>query len=493
MKKVVSIALLMVVVLTTVSTGIYAEKSEYAGVEIMNDYLEEDINNYFLPVAYDLTHIYDGVNFQTEYSYYECIDEVYTKLVQYDDSRKINIPPIKTVFDTEKFNPYSDTSLAGWFLLYVLDVSEEYRNEFNSQMRRAVCPGFSSQESAKRILVAPWTLYDSGELYTWSELMSMSEEELDKQINYQTPDFEKFIINVKTELEKRGWWKEEYQEKYEILYSHKDDYQNSLDESEDFILDGNVYNFATMYYEYTISGEENLDDIIMINFHREEFDNVLNNISNEVFSKYKNMFDDIKEQLENDKMRKYTFWGSRIACKYMMKDFSFSAEQQEFIDNEVFGHSYIINEGEFDLNKVRKGVEDYCYELHEPIPKYRIDMFVSGNLRDSVRAFASDNLLIYNVEKMDFEYMSVLTGSTSHFIGKEDRITDIDKLIDDIKRYSESSESGYFCQDDIEYLESLLEGTPPQTGENTILYLGVALASVVCMASMVARCKKEVV
>ena len=117
--------------------------------------------------------------------------------------------------------------------------------------------------------------------------------------------------------------------------------------------------------------------------------------------KYKNVFDDILKELNTDSFSKdsdsvYLSYNS-ISYQYMLNDFNVEV----FEDSVCYMYITIMYRDSYDMKAVRDGVERYCFELDTSIPEYRVDMFVSGDLRESMKAFSFINCLYvgYSGEK----------------------------------------------------------------------------------------------
>ena len=174
----------------------------YETCEEIEYYIEENINNYFLPVAYDVSPF--------SAKSYERLDpeKFYKNSVVYDDRGKIVVPPMYTaVIDCNvRIGIYTGTVFEP-YLLY------EYANKNNMEMTDTMWRTlnkysdnrkYSSLDTAINAFIAPWTLYNEGKLYAWPEIMEMNEDEINA-LDFESYEFYTFISGVKEALETRGW------------------------------------------------------------------------------------------------------------------------------------------------------------------------------------------------------------------------------------------------------------------------------------------------
>ena len=174
-------------------------------------YKEENPDSYFLPILFSSKFGYsDYVKAMNDDEHKVTIDNQIFQLIC-DESGRITLP---IVYDNiGKDEEYCNTALEN-------DLRYKYYF-FILNQRKTV-----EYEPFIRAYLAPWTLYIDGEFYTWNDLLRLSEKEINS-IDFSTYAFSKYINNIKSEMEIRSWWKEEYEELYLKLYSHKDDYEQA--------------------------------------------------------------------------------------------------------------------------------------------------------------------------------------------------------------------------------------------------------------------------
>ena len=164
-------------------------------------YLEEDIDNYFLPAAYDTSPLSAVKNTGISSEY------LYKNSVVYDEKGKISVPPMYTGVVTYEFTvgPYHDNVFAAYV---IYEAANKNDMEMTDTMWRALNTyygdkKYSSLDTAINAFIAPWTLYNEGKLYAWPEIMEMNEDEINA-LDFESYEFYTFISGVKEALETRG-------------------------------------------------------------------------------------------------------------------------------------------------------------------------------------------------------------------------------------------------------------------------------------------------
>ncbi len=503
MKKLISILLMISVLLSLGINMVFSDDEKYPIPEVYEEYLTEDIDNYFLPQGYDIR--FSGLSIEEQ-------EKVYLNEVEHDGEGKIIVPPMVSYAGTT-WQDYPETiydmdsifTTVFYFnaLKFSNSVDEQYK--FTSAMLRTLCLG---NESAIRSFVAPWTLYNAktGELYTWNELMAMTDSELEN-LEFETPDFEKFITNIKNELLLRGWWKDEYQTKYDMLYSHKDDYKNTLDENESFLINGETYNFATMNYEFSASKIRIHSNITCINIFTDEFKNVFTQASSDIKEKYSEMFNAIKIAYEQMGARDY--YDSAYQIKYhdiVIDGLSSLTENQKnelkSEDFPLFSALYKYNVSEEEL---KQAIIDYNFSVSVPWATfgdvYCAALFDTEDKWEAISMITTEGGLVVNENEFIVLNMYDILPFPGINVFEEyvDKIEEYDKIIVQLEEYANklvensvpsSIYSAYY--DAIEYLKTLRDEKSPSTGENTALYIAIASAAVVCMTALLVRKKRGV-
>ncbi len=449
MKKIIGIILTISIFLGCTIIFVNAEFTDIPGLDV---YLEENIDQYFLPQGYDIRW---------------CPDHIYIGDFSVDafKEKQSTVPFVVLLFTME----YNADLLLGHYYDY-LETNPEYK--MTDEMIRTF---YLENESAVRSFVAPWTLYNAktGELYTFPELMAMTETELEA-LDFKTPDFAKFIANVKSELESRGWWKEEYQVKYDILYAHRDDYKNSLDESENFTIDGETYNFATLYYEFNTKNNVYVQSITSVNIHSKEFKEVFKNISDEIKDKYSSMFEAIEKKY-NSRPDPVDYFGTVYGQGYMHRLITYvpglSKEEIKDIQDRTF---YEIFEAYYNCG-VRKedilaAMEEYNY-VAPPWAKFEtklMDEFFNAETKyDAINNFVTLYGIIEDIDS--FTIRSVLDFGYRGDLDNAEKVKEFkDKIIAE------------------------LGNQYPQTGDSSVLYIVIAAASLTAMSALVFRRKRKV-
>ena len=497
MKKILISAISFLLVVSLLSILIYGEENKYSVPDIYSEYMEEDINNYFLPQAYDLIAIRSSKK-EVEYDYETCVVK--------NEEGRIIIPPMVSAANTVYGNELKYDEIPMYFqetynfvynsFDFNQSVTEERR--LTPEMLRTLCLG---NESAVRSFVAPWTLYNAktGELYTFPELMAMSEADLEA-LDFKTPDFAKFIANVKGELEARGWWKEEYQAKYDILYAHRDDYKNSLDESESFVIDGVEYNFSTMYYEFDVPKFKIHNNITCVNIFADEFKTVFKNANENIKLKYSDMFEAIGFAYSTNGTTEYYAPAYQMHFDdLVLKSLTSITEKEktEIIENQMnkpysqLPLFFVLNNYDVTKEEMRTAITEFNYMVSAPWAvfgdTYIEALLETDDLWTALEMVTTDVGIVLSEENC-MVVQFVLQGPAEIVLQKcYPYISNIDKIIEQISiKYRNHEE----CEAAISYLESLKE--PPKTGDNSVLYVIIATASLTAMSALVFRRKRKV-
>ena len=465
MKKIIGILLIITVFIGSTIIFVSASSTDIPGLE---EYLTENINNYFLPQGYDIRG----------FTWIELDDFS----VENFKEKQSNIPFV-VMLCTMDWNEYHLDDYYEY-----LETDPKYK--MTDEMIRTF---YLENESAVRSFVAPWTLYNAktGELYTFPELMAMSEADLEA-LDFKTPDFAKFIANVKRELEARGWWKEEYQAKYDILYAHRDDYKNSLDESENFTIDGETYNFATLYYEFNTKNNACDQNITSVNIHSKEFKEVYKDTSDEIKDKYSGMFYAIENNY-NSKPYAGGYYGTVFGQKYMQYLIEYipglTKEEIKDIQNRTY---YELFEVYFNCGVKKEDIliaaEKYNY-LAPSWAKFEtklMDEFFNAETKyDAINSFVTSGGIIINVDSLVIENIIFFSLSGNY----DDKIDDIERVI---ATYQDKVTALDVSSKDIKNTIARLSSIKPDTGDNSVLYVIIAAASLTAMSAMVFRRKRKV-
>ena len=329
MKKTISILILTAMLISCCIIASFAspQDGKYNTCEENEKHAVENIEHYFVPEAYDISPF-------TGYSYWDPVavhkfvflemycEDFYQQKVVYDESGRISVPPMYTVFEPIFTEAITRNELPPGF------VPDKYYTDFY-EMRRLYHYGDNNKhnlnpsetmwqvlrdaternrwdetasalslDACVKAYLAPWTLYSDGNLYTWTDLMKMSDEELN-QLNFESYEFEKFIKNVKPELEKRNWWKSEYETLYNKLNAHRDDYYKTQNKSEMFVFNGENIYLSKMNEEYfTVEQYPSITNIVSVDIYQPGFIEEIYKLDSDVQEKYNVLIEALESGLK---------------------------------------------------------------------------------------------------------------------------------------------------------------------------------------------------
>ena len=489
----------------------------YNTCDEITENLEENINNYFLPAAYDISPFTISTTWCN--NDLNC-EDFYSSRVVRDEKEKISVPPIYTLLVTDSFMIENlDVPVMESYIVYY------YGNKNNMSMtdtmwRSLNKDGYdktkrSSEKSAIDAFIAPWTFYDKSGLYTWPEIMAMTEEEI-SALDFDTFEFAKFISNLKSVLEARGWWKEEYQERYELLATHKDDYHKAQSEDEIFEIDGDKVYLEHLNSEYFSGGTGNIDNILSVNIYKPEVKEKLSGLKSDVREKYSVVINAIEKELKTNLRDDTVKYGNENYKDGIGSEFAPSAYACylpltalcNFVEgnvdnvraNDLKVISMIKDCGKTE-EEIRAMFERYNYIASEgwSFNSETVDMFVNATKRELIDYFKFDTSIVTNYDEISLipwwmvkVYYDVNGNS---YIYSEEYIINCDdfgRLIGDLEAlYNRSPENEK--ADIREYIEYLKEHySPPVTGDNSVLYVIIAAASLTAMSALAFRRKRKV-
>ena len=477
----------------------------YKTCDGIQENIVENIDNYFLPSAYDISPfsaIYErGIEPET----------FYDDSVVYDEKGKISIPPMYTAVVTNKFFVYN----GGVFEAYAV---YKAANKNNMEMTDTMWRSLNAKSIATAInaFIAPWTLYNDGVLYAWPELMAMSEDEINA-LDFESHEFYTFISGVKEALETRGWWKDEYQEKYDVLNSHRNDYPDTQPENETLTVDGKKIYLARMNEEYSSSKEKNLNNIISVNIYDAEFKEAFGKLDESVKEKYSELVGAIQEEYDYD-----YYQASIDRNKRSYKDTSFTEYAPGGIacENALLQLWYLLDVDDSEMqyehmmlfaviekcnvskDEVREACERYNYIKGNlgAFNEETIDIIVNSSKKEAVDYFKYETSVV-----VSYDPIIIMPWSRVRDRGHYGEITDFDHdeyrtdLCDDYVRFVKDLERIYEYGTDEEkvkiryYIDAVKRiYNVPQTGDNSVLYVIIAAASLTAMSAMVFRRKRKV-
>ena len=473
--------------------------NSYLMYDKITPYLEENIDNYFLPAAYDTSPL-SAVEYSGISSKY-----IYENLVVYDDKGKISVPPMYTGVVTAEFTVglYSDSVFATYL---VYEAANKNNMVMTDTMWRAL--NTKSPYTAINAFIAPWTLYNDGELYTWPELMAMSEDELNA-LNFESYNFYTFISGVKEALETREWWKEEYQDKYDLLAAHRNDYPDAQPENETLTVDGKKVFLARMNEEYSSSEKKNLNNIISVNIYNAEFKKAFDGLDENVKEKYSEFVGAVEAQLDynyyqasmqsgNEYYREPSqteFAPNAIACEKNLRDIWYLLDVD---DSQVkYQHAMlfaVIDECNVSKDKIKEACDRYNYiaGVTGALDEKTIDVIVNGTKQEQVDYFKYDTSIVLSYDPIVvFPWWEIRVDYNVH---GEIIVEPELKLCDDSQRFINDVEELYNNSPEKdkahigEYIEFIKDYyAPPATGDTSTLYLVIAAAALVTMSAMVVK------
>ncbi len=530
MKKRISLFVMFVILLSTVMTSFtvfgYTDNPEetYHTCDEILENIEEKIDNYFLPAAYDIspyTVRYGGyleypgyfTSAENKYVDFDC-HTFYEDEVIYDDRGRISVPPVHTlIVDRALYDCHQE-------MYFTYTIFMDYNKngvEMTPAMWRALNNNYDrtgvSVESAIDAFIAPWTLYNKGELYTWIDIMAMSESELE-QLDFNSYDFSKFIKNVKVELVIRGWWREEYSQKYDLLYAHKDDYHNSQSNNEIMIIDGEFVYLERINSEYQRGEKKILDNIISVNIYKEEFKEAVASLEDDVYEKYSQVLNAIKEEWEENRRDSDIEFGDEnyleaiescgppgeSACTTWLYLLQFFVEEDtSHIPNQDMRIFSIIEELDLSEEEIRDIFERFNYIMSTDgaFNFEMIDNIVNNTKKENVDYFAYGTSVVLsydNINVIPWWRAAALSWSSGELDDMLNSIDDYERVIARLEYlYNNKNSSRYkdTFKSNIDYLRDYAK--MPDTGDNTVLYIIIAGAAVVAMISLSIRRKREVI
>ncbi len=517
MKKIISIILMITMLLSLCMTLSFAHDGEYNTCDEIQANVEENADNYFLPAAYDISPFSNLLNFVYGISDFHLMDmsceEFYDKYVVYDEKNKIAVPPIYTLFEpieTDEYDVYYNNFIT---------LRQLYYNKDNNRNNISMSPDMwrvlhddVPLEVAIDAYIAPWTLYNDSELYTWNDLMEMDEEQLNA-LDFDTYEFSRFINDVKNVLVTRGWWKDEYQEKHDILYSHKDDYHKIQNYNEVIQIQGEKVYLSRLYYEYSCGKTPSVGNIISANIYAPEFVEGINTLDSSVKEKYREMLDDINKEYnsnirnqnhENSEKFYDLIYGTEAgpnvvyACEFAL------SELVKFVDGnyEVDGDMEfitLIDKYNISDDEIKQAVAEfnYVYSGDQTLGSEIVDKLCNSTKKELVDYFAYDTSVVFSygdeIVVVPWYIISEEDLSSSEYSEEVSRIDEYKRVIDkmeDLYKKAPSSNKEQI-RDNINYLRSY--ANIPETGENTALYIAIAGAAVVAMTALLVRKKREIV
>ena len=476
------------------------------------------MNYYFLPAAYDISPF-------TGYSIWEPLAPVdnmplmsisckdfYSEKVSYNDKGKVSIPPIYTLFESINTSDMANSNLGEMIRLYNYGDNNRNNIVMTDTMWRVLNDDVSI-DSVINAYIAPWTLYSGGVFYTWPELMAMSDDELDA-LDFESYEFSKFISNVKSELESRGWWEKEYNEKYEKLLLHKDDYVNSLNKDEIFKIDGMDIYLERVDEEFNSTDTPNLNNIISVNIYDKDFIEIINGLDGNIAEKYAKLVEALNNEYDyniredrhnrNEKIYKDIFAtddvpDSDYACTFELEELALIFDSSNEIKGEMQFVNMIFKCG-LDENQIRDTVLRYNYIYGESVSfsEEVISKMLNSTKEELIRYFAYDTSVILNTE----DEISIIPWAMVNYSDWKSGDYD-DKILSRVSNFNGVKEKMNFIYNNtsdelksqvkanIEYLEEYASNNKPVTGDNSVLYVIIAAASLTAMSALAFRRKRK--
>ena len=521
MKKTISIILIcstmLIAMSSFVSFGLITNDSTYNSCDEIQANIEENINNYFLPAAYDVspyTVLYG--NYWDEIDAFNC-QSFYEDSVVRDEKGNIIVPPIYTLVVSEDIlsvDPYEASVFEAAYEIY--NKNNKNGVSMSPSMWR-VLHSTASLESVVNAYLAPWALNNQGKLYTWVEIMAMSDDEIN-MLDFESYEFYSFISGVKEALVKRDWWKDEYNERYELLASHKDDYRNIQPENEIVSVDGENIYLSRINQEYSGGNSQSLNSIISANIYSEKFADALSNIDSGVKEKYSVLIEAIENEWETNRRDIAVDAGNENYMKYIIsetppKEYALQSVLNilaNYIDgNDEYNNYYglevftILENGKYTSEELRRIFEEFNYIIStEGAFNFElVDTVINNTAKQNIDDFAFDTSIVLSYEKasiIPWWRFAVQEVSPNHDIIYPELayVEDFDRLIKRLEylhdNYTPDKYKEMF-KNNIEFVREYAKNNGhPTTGDNSVLYVIIAASALVTMSAMVVRRKRRI-
>ena len=308
--------------------------------------------------------------------------------------------------------------------------------------------------------------------------------------------------------------KEDYQEKYDLLNSHRNDYPSAQPENETLTVDGKKVYLARMNEEYSSSETKNLNNIISVNIYDAEFKEAFGKLDESVKEKYSELISAIETQLrfsyyeasmqsgkQNYRDPSQTeFAPNSFACEKNLRDIWYLLDiddsQVKYQHTMLFA---VIDECEVPKNIIKDTCDRYNYIAGTlgALNEKTIDVIVNGTKKEKVDYFKYETSIV-----LSYDPIVILPWWAMRVNYDADGLIIIEpelKLCDDPERFvsdieylynNSPSEDKAHLGEYIKLIKNYYE--IPQTGDNSILYVIIAAASLTAMSAMVFRRKRKV-
>ncbi len=375
--------------------------------------------------------------------------------------------------------------------------------------------------------LAPWCLYDGENFYTWNDLMSLSINELSK-INYSFYGFKTFISSVKSEMSKRGWWNDGYEDLYTLLKLHEDDY-DAAHKGEKFYpgFDGSKVYLSEicrqanikkieLYYQCYFSFDKIIPvyniDIYSFNPYTKEFADwflsVKGDLEDSSFKLYMTEFCEsfYSPELPDIGGEGYGMYGGINMAYYLFEGFNIKdmLYVEEFAGKDIGGYGCLWNvfkahkTGILTDDDVASGLAEKAYiDRRGRFYQSYYDLLVGDSWYDLLKSTLMHNRyhfgsVILYLEYNDFEKMNRSVGCAFREVFTKEQLESID---DPYRVYSDllelrtldfnwgytdfgPGETGYArLEENIKNVKALMSD-PPSTSDSTAIYVVIALASI---------------